>query len=96
MSVPRPAVPPSFVKIQFSLTDPSYEDSWDNMRRWLVGQRKRTRLTQAQVAELMGTSQGEVSRFERGLSDPYVSTIARYVRALGLRAHLETNPIEES
>lgn len=71
------------------------EDSWDNMRRWLVGYRKNMCMTQAEVAERMGVSQSRVSDLERGVvTDPYVSTITRWVRALGLRPSLDAVDLE--
>lgn len=44
--------------------------------------RKARRLTQATLAEAMGTSQGEISELERR-SDLYLSTLARYIEAMG-------------
>lgn len=76
----------TFVKIRFDISDPA---GWENARRWLKGQRLRMRLTQAAVAERIGTTQSEISRFERGLTDPYISTVARYVRALDLAADFD-------
>lgn len=75
--------------ITFGISD---ANEWENARRWLVGHRKRMRLTQAVVAERMGTTQGEVSRLERGVADPYVSTIARYLRALELGGRFGSEP----
>lgn len=70
------------------------DEGWENARRWMVGHRKRMRLTQAEVARRMGTTQGEVSRLERGLSDPYLSTVRRYVMALGLTHRWNVAPKE--
>lgn len=72
-----------FDVITFDVTTP---EGWANARRWLVGKRKRMRLTQVVVAERMGATQSQVSEFERGLTDPHPSTMMRYVRALGLVA----------
>lgn len=44
--------------------------------------RKRKKLTQAQLAERMGTTQSVVSRVERG-SNVSIETIARYASACG-------------
>lgn len=73
-------------EIRFIITTP---EGWQNALRWMVGQRQALGLTQADVAERMGTTQGEISKFERGLIDPRVSTVARYVRALELAPHLD-------
>lgn len=44
--------------------------------------RKARAMTQATLADAIGTSQGEVSRIERQ-ADLYLSTLARYVEAMG-------------
>lgn len=42
-------------------------------------------LTQAQVAQRMGTSQAAVARMERGVVKPSWGSIERYARAVGRR-----------
>ena len=44
--------------------------------------RKALRMSQETVAELLGMRQGDLSKFERR-SDAYLSTIRRYVEAMG-------------
>jgi transcriptional regulator with XRE-family HTH domain len=44
--------------------------------------RKPRSITQARVAEHLGTNQGEVSRIERR-PDIYIRTLAQYIQALG-------------
>jgi len=51
----------------------------------LVGVRRESRLTQSVVAERMGTTQSAVSELERVASDPHISTLQRYGRAVGAR-----------
>jgi transcriptional regulator with XRE-family HTH domain len=51
----------------------------------LVGVRRECRLTQSVVAERMGTTQSAVSELERVASDPHISTLQRYGRAVGAR-----------
>lgn len=47
---------------------------------------RRTRgLTQRDVASAMETSQSAISELENGDSDPRISTVQRYARALGAR-----------
>jgi DNA-binding XRE family transcriptional regulator len=50
--------------------------------------RKEQELTQTEVAEVLGVSQVNVSRIERE-DDPYVSTLRRYVEALGGRLEVQ-------
>lgn len=49
----------------------------------LVSLRKRAGLTQTDVARLMGVRQPTVSQFETESSDPRISTLQRYARAVG-------------
>jgi transcriptional regulator with XRE-family HTH domain len=46
--------------------------------RWLAQERKRQKLTQAQVAEGMGVSQSYIAKLERAIEDPRLSTVLRY------------------
>lgn len=47
--------------------------------------RRRAKLTQAEVATRMGTSQAAIARIESGRGAPKWSTIERYARAVGAR-----------
>ncbi len=48
-------------------------------------ERKRLKVSQAEVAHRMGTSQPFISRLERGSMDPQHGTEDRYAAALGMR-----------
>jgi len=54
----------------------------------LQSARKRNHLTQAQVAERMGTTQSVVSRVEKG-SNVSLETLARYAAACGARLEVK-------
>jgi DNA-binding XRE family transcriptional regulator len=62
--------------------------------RELIAARTRAGLSQAQVAERMGTSQSTVARLESGRTLPSLRTLARYANATGSRSivRLETIP----
>jgi predicted transcriptional regulator len=51
----------------------------------LVGLRRGLGLSQTEVAARMGTSQSAVARLETGTADVLMSTVERYVSALGCR-----------
>ena len=51
------------------------------LARELAERRRRAGLTQAEIAVRMGTSQGQIARFESG-ADTRLSTVARYAAAL--------------
>ncbi len=48
-------------------------------------------MTQADIASRMGTSQGQIIRFESG-ADARLSTVARYAAALGVRVEWTITP----
>src|SRR4029077_8605740 len=62
-----------------------------------VRARKRAKLSQADVAILMGTSQSAISEMEKGAVEPRLSTLQRYARILGMRLRLglEASPYED-
>ena len=45
-------------------------------------------LTQAALADAVGTKQSVISRWERGIDEPRISTLARIFRACGFEADL--------
>lgn len=49
----------------------------------LVALRRQKRMTQAEIADIMGVSQGAVARIESGERDPHLSTLRRYAMAIG-------------
>ncbi len=53
----------------------------------LVEARQQADLSQEEVARRMGTSQSNVSTFERYDSNPTLQTVRRYALAVGVRVH---------
>lgn len=72
----------------------SNDEGWAHALKYLRNRRRRLGLTQQAMAALMDTTQPEVSKFERGLVDPHLSTVARYIRALELTYELHAEPKE--
>lgn len=76
------------------LSDPrfraAYEDAQtrSGLLAACVAHRKALDLSQAAVADLMGTTQSAVSEFESGGTDPRLSTLQRYARAIRSRLEL--------
>ncbi len=56
----------------------------------LVGLRRERGLTQADVAERLGTSQPVIARLEAGGRDPRLSTLERYARVVGADLDVRT------
>ena len=63
-------------------------DEFD-MARELIAARHRAGLTQAEVAQRMGTSQSTIARLESGGRQPSMQTVQRYAKALGYRAMIK-------
>lgn len=56
------------------------------MARELIAARARMGLTQADVAQRMGTTQSAVARLESGKRPPSLRSVQRYAQAIGCRA----------
>jgi DNA-binding XRE family transcriptional regulator len=54
--------------------------------RELIAARTRAGLSQAELAERMGTSQSTIARLESGSTLPSMRTLTRYAKATGSRA----------
>lgn len=69
----------------------AYEDAEARSRLLdsLVKIRRCFRLTQTEVAKRMQTTQSFVSEFENGATDPHLSTLQRYARAVTVRLHVK-------
>jgi transcriptional regulator with XRE-family HTH domain len=61
----------------------------------LVAQRRAAGLSQAEVADRMGTSQPAVARVEAGTGDVRLSTLERYAAAVGRRLEVRLELPEE-
>lgn len=76
-----------------SATRAAYDAQADEfaVARELIAARTKAGLTQADVAERMGTTQSTVARLEGGKAAPSLRSLQRYAQAVGCRAvvHLE-------
>jgi predicted transcriptional regulator len=70
---------PAFVK-EYERIGPAMQLAFE-----LASERQKAGLTQAQIAERMGTSQAAIARLEAGKMKPKWQTIERYAEALGMR-----------
>lgn len=74
------------------LADPSTRAAYDAqadefaVARELIAARTQAGLTQADVAERMGTTQSTVARLEGGKAVPSMRSLQRYAQAVGCRA----------
>ena len=67
-------------------------DDLNRLIDYLVGLRKETGISQKAIAASMGVRQPTVSQFENESSDPKISTVQRYARALKQRLCFEVVP----
>ncbi len=80
------------------LSHPEVREAYDAMAdefdlaRELIAARVRAGLTQAELAERMGTTQSAVARIEGGKRLPSVKTLLRYAEATGCRALVKLVP----
>ncbi|MCD8385441.1 MAG: helix-turn-helix domain-containing protein [Bacteroidales bacterium] len=52
--------------------------------------RKKEKMTQSQLAALVGTTKSYISRIEKGLIEPGITLFVRILNALGLRMEITT------
>ncbi|OWA25181.1 helix-turn-helix domain-containing protein [Streptomyces sp. CS057] len=77
--------------IEEELSHPEFEAALEDARgrssllRRMIARRKARKISQATVAERMETTQSAVSELESGGTDPRLSTLQRYARAIGCR-----------
>ena len=61
----------------------------------MMDARKRSRLSQAEIANRMGTTESAVSRLESGRVKPSTRTLERYAAATGHRLKISFEPLPE-
>lgn len=68
----------------------AHEEAVDEIRaiQLMAEIRKVGKVTQDEVAAKMGTQKSNISRLENGKTDPRLSTLFSYARALGLEIEL--------
>jgi transcriptional regulator with XRE-family HTH domain len=80
------------------MKEPGFREGYDaleeefSLASMLIAARTRANLTQAEVAEKMGTSQSTIARLESGTATPSLSTLQRYAEATGARLKITIEP----
>jgi ribosome-binding protein aMBF1 (putative translation factor) len=65
------------------------EQAWEEYNaQILLDARKESGMTQSELADKIGTDKSYISRIERGLTIPSISTFYRMVSAMGLSVEL--------
>ncbi|TVS09670.1 MAG: XRE family transcriptional regulator [Gammaproteobacteria bacterium] len=76
------------------IQDPAFKAEYDALEdefaliRALIDARARAGLTQAELAERMGTTQSAIARMEGGRVNPSIGMLRRYAEATGTRLRL--------
>ena len=79
------------------MKDPAFREEYDKLEAEfqllddILAARNAAGLTQAQVAERMGTTQSSVARLEKGLASgslPSMSMLKRYAQVVGKKLHV--------
>jgi DNA-binding XRE family transcriptional regulator len=80
--------------LQEKLKEPKFRKEYDALEpefalaRELIGARSKAKMSQAQVAKRMGTSQSAVARIESGRS-PSLTSLRRYAKAVGRKVEIK-------
>lgn len=80
------------------LKDPAFKAGYDaleeefSLASRLIEARTRAKLTQAELANRMGTSQSTIARLESGKTAPSLSTLRRVAKATGTRLEISFEP----
>lgn len=92
MSIPLKKIAKRWMK------EPGFREGYDALEEefsvasMLIAARTRANLTQAELAEKMGTSQSTIARLESGAAKPSLSTLRRYAKATGARLKITLEP----
>jgi predicted transcriptional regulator len=76
------------------MKDPAFRAAYDALEeefaliRELLNARTRAKLSQAQVAKRMGTSQSAIARIESGRT-PSLTTLRKYAKAVGRKVEIK-------
>ena len=80
------------------LKGPEFRAEWDALQperalvQAMIDARRRTGLTQKQLAERTGISQSDISKFETGGGNPSLRTLQRLAAGMGMVLHIEFRP----
>jgi ribosome-binding protein aMBF1 (putative translation factor) len=80
------------------MKEPGFKAGYDGLEKefalasTLIEARMRARLSQADLAARMGTSQSTIARLESGAAKPSLSTLERFAKATGTRVRVSLVP----
>ena len=80
------------------MKEPGFKEGYEaleeefSLASLLIEARTRSNLTQAELAERMGTSQSTIARLESGKAKPTLSTLRKLAKATGTRLKITFEP----
>ena len=87
-----------FLKEQ--LNDPEFKKEYEALQperaiiQAIIEARRQSGLTQKELSERTGITQGDISKLERGNANPSLSTLQRLAAGMGMTVKLEFIPIK--
>jgi transcriptional regulator with XRE-family HTH domain len=84
------------------MKEPGFKEGYDalapefEVASLLIEARTRAKLSQAQLAKKMGTSQSTIARLESGAAKPSLSTLERFAKATGMTMRVVFEPAKAS
>jgi transcriptional regulator with XRE-family HTH domain len=84
------------------LKEPDFKEGYDALApefaiaSLLIEARTKAKLSQAELAKKMGTSQSTIARLESGAAKPSLSTLERFAKATGMRMRVVFEPASPS
>lgn len=81
------------------LQDPAFKAEYEALEdefiiiQAIIDARKRSGLTQRQLAEKTGIAQADISKLENGNANPSLRTLRRLAAGMGLKIKLEFSPV---
>ncbi|KEJ92922.1 helix-turn-helix domain-containing protein [Synergistes jonesii] len=77
------------------LKDPEFKAEWEALQpqkaiiQAMIDARKRSGITQKQLAERTGIAQGDISKLENGSANPSIRTLQRLADGMGMKLKVE-------
>lgn len=87
------------VFLEEQLKDPEFRVEYEALEpefaivQAMIDARKKTGLTQKQLADRTGISQSDISKFETGSGNPSLKTLQRLAAGMGAVLHIEFRPV---
>lgn len=85
--------------LNHQLEDSEFKKEWDALEpefaivQAIIDARKSSGLTQKELAEKTGISQGDISKLENGTGNPSIRTLQRLAKGMNKKLRIEFSPM---